>query len=81
MIPAVYLGRKLTLARHGIQSRPLTRRHDHRVDRGCSTTAGGGYMPFGADREEIYVPHPRERSGGKTACAVAIDLHMAKTQY
>jgi hypothetical protein len=38
-------------------------------------------MPFGADREEIYVPHPRERSGGKTACAVAIDLHMAKTQY
>ena len=78
MTPVVYLNGEINLVHHHICSRTLTRTHDHRVVRAQRVTAGGNDMPCGAGRAGICVPIRAETSGGKIACAIAIDCHMAE---
>ena len=76
MTAAVYLDGELSLVYRHVGSRTLTRIHDHGVARGQRTTAGGDDMPCGAEWAQICVPIRAEMSGGKNACAVAIDHRM-----
>ena len=77
MTAAVYLDGGLSLVYRHVCFCTLTRTHDHGAARAHRTSAGGDDMPCGAEWAQICVPIRVEMSGGKNACAIAIDHRMA----
>lgn len=78
MIAVVHLDSELGWVGHHIHRHTLTRKHAPRAVRGHSTTAGGDDTPCGVGRVGICALHPAEVSGGKNACAAAIDRRKVK---